>query len=196
MAAAHQTPRCAESDSERAVTTDQQGPLDPQTAQAVYLQYQAEIQRFLVGVLRDHDLAAEATQATFTKLVEVGNTVDPETRRGWLFRVAFNQGMLIRRRQTAQRKSYNRLGWLAPRSADSPELNLHRQELAQCVQQAIAELPPEQREVIELRIYEEHTFAIIAEQLSLPLGTILSRMRLGLKKLSSKLQDQVGELES
>ena len=196
MAAAHQSPRGVESDSERAVTTDQQGPLDPQTAQAVYMQYQAEIERFLVGVLRDHDLAAEATQATFTKLVEVGRDVDPETRRGWLFRVAFNQGMLIRRRQTAQRKSYSRLSWLAPRIADSPERDLHRQELTECVRQAISELPPEQRKVIELKIYEEHTFAVIAEQLALPLGTVLSRMRLGLKKLSSKLQDQIGESES
>ena len=177
------------------MTTNNQGPLDPQSAQSIYLQYHAEIQRFLVGILRDQELATEATQATFTKLVEVGNTVRAETRRGWLFRVAFNQGMLLRRRQAAQRKSYQRLSWLAPQVADSPEDQLERRELAIHVRQAIAELPPEQREVIERRIYKEQTFAVIAEELALPLGTVLSRMRLGLKKLSSKLQDQVEDKE-
>jgi RNA polymerase sigma-70 factor (ECF subfamily) len=177
------------------VTKDHQGPLDPQSAQAVYLQFHDDVQRFLVGILRDPDLAAEATQATFTKLVEVGNTVNPETRRGWLFRVAFNQAMLLRRRQTVQRKSYQRLSWLAPQFADSPELHTERRELAHRVRQAIAALPQEQRDVVKRRIYEEQTFAIIAAELSVPLGTVLSRMRLGLKKLSSKLQDQVEESE-
>ena len=103
--------------------------------------------------------------------------------------------MLLRRRQTVQRKSYQRLSWLAPQFADGPELHTERRELAHRVRQAIAALPQEQRDVVQRRIYEEQTFAIIAAELSVPLGTVLSRMRLGLKKLSSKLQDQVEESE-
>lgn len=39
-----------------------------------------------------------------------------------------------------------------------------------------------------MRIYEEKSFAEIAEELSVPLGTVLTRMRLALKKLSRLMQ--------
>jgi len=39
-----------------------------------------------------------------------------------------------------------------------------------------------------MRIYEEKTFAVIAEELSLPLGTVLTRMRLAMQKLHKHLE--------
>ena len=39
-----------------------------------------------------------------------------------------------------------------------------------------------------MRIYEEKTFAVIAEELSIPLGTVLTRMRLALKRLSRQIR--------
>ena len=55
------------------------------------------------------------------------------------------------------------------------------------VQLALETLPAEQQQIVKLRIYDELTFAAIAEQLGLPLGTVLTRMRLALKKLNQRL---------
>ncbi|NQU19940.1 MAG: hypothetical protein HQ567_01555 [Candidatus Nealsonbacteria bacterium] len=41
----------------------------------------------------------------------------------------------------------------------------------------LTELPAKQREVVRMRIYEEKTFVRIAEELGIPLGTALARMR-------------------
>ncbi|MCA9247413.1 MAG: hypothetical protein KDA42_09870, partial [Planctomycetales bacterium] len=54
------------------------------------------------------------------------------------------------------------------------------------------ELPSEQREVVRMRIYEEKKFAEIAAELELPLGTVLTRMRLALKKLEAALGQEYG----
>ena len=43
---------------------------------------------------------------------------------------------------------------------------------------------------MRMRIYEEKTFAVIAKELGIPLGTALGRMRTALMKLKTKLEDQ------
>jgi RNA polymerase sigma-70 factor (ECF subfamily) len=55
------------------------------------------------------------------------------------------------------------------------------------VQEALADLPAEQRQVVRMRIYEEKTFATIAQELQIPLGTALGRMRTALIKLKKSL---------
>ena len=55
---------------------------------------------------------------------------------------------------------------------------------------ALATLPPEQRQIVQKRIYEEQTFASIAQELELPLGTVLTRMRRALRKLAKSFDAQ------
>jgi RNA polymerase sigma-70 factor, ECF subfamily len=55
------------------------------------------------------------------------------------------------------------------------------------VRQAIANLPPDQRQPIVLAYFAGLTHQEIAEQTGTPLGTVKSRMRLGLQKLRSAL---------
>jgi RNA polymerase sigma-70 factor (ECF subfamily) len=57
----------------------------------------------------------------------------------------------------------------------------------QAVRQALASLPPDQRQVVELAYYGGYTQREIAEIVSVPLGTIKGRTRLALEKLSSYL---------
>jgi RNA polymerase sigma-70 factor (ECF subfamily) len=52
----------------------------------------------------------------------------------------------------------------------------------------LASLRPEERQVVRMRIYEEKTFAAIANELKIPLGTALGRMRTALLKLRAKLK--------
>jgi len=54
----------------------------------------------------------------------------------------------------------------------------------------LAELPREQREVIVLKIWHEHTFEMIGELLELSPNTVAGRYRYGLQKLKARLKDQ------
>jgi DNA-directed RNA polymerase specialized sigma24 family protein len=134
---------------------------------ALYAEHGEELRRFLQGVLRDGALAADCLQATFIKLVERGHETREETRKAWLFRVAFHEAMAFRRRAAVGDRVYRQVAWLS------------------------AENPPtaEERQIVRMRIYEEKTFAVIAAELKIPLGTALGRMRMALMKLRTKLDD-------
>jgi RNA polymerase sigma-70 factor (ECF subfamily) len=77
-------------------------------------------------------------------------------------------------------------------SADEPLLRL---EAVQAVRDALEQLPPEQRRVVQMRIYEEKTFARIAKELKIPIGTALGRMRAALIKLRARLDERATEGE-
>jgi RNA polymerase sigma-70 factor (ECF subfamily) len=137
---------------------------------------------------------------------ERGHQTRAESRKAWLFRVAYNEAMAIRRReavgdkvarqlaqqaaeQLAQQVSQQRSlpAWHANGAAGPAGDPLVRQEAMQAVQAALDELPPEQRQVVRMRIHEEKTFAVIAKELKIPLGTALARMRSALMKLRARL---------
>jgi RNA polymerase sigma-70 factor, ECF subfamily len=180
----------------RFVTAADHGPVDPAridaaVVAALYEQYAGELSLFLRGVLRNADLAAEALQNTFTKAVESGHTARAESLKGWLFQVAFREALLIRRRSRVHERSLRQIVrdiQVSPKSSELPEERAFRSETLDEVRRALRELPPDQRQVIQMRIYEEKTFAVIAEELSLPLGTVLTRMRLALKRLSRQIR--------
>lgn len=166
------------------LTGPDEGRLDPAVVAGLYEEYGSELRAFLTGVLRDSGLAGDALQSTFVKAVERGHSAQADSLKGWLFRVAYHEAMAIRRRQKLQKKSQQRLAWNFEQSNPSPEETVVRREQIECVRAAMDELPPEQRQVVHMRIYDEKTFAVIAEELELPLGTVLTRMRLALRKLA------------
>jgi RNA polymerase sigma-70 factor (ECF subfamily) len=161
--------------------------IDIAAVEALYQQHAAGIHAFLRGVLKDADLAAEVLQSTFARAIERAHTARPENIRGWLYRVALNEALAVRRRQKTHDRSLRCLGGGAVREQETPEDSACRQETAATVRRALERLPAEQRQVVRMRIYDEMTFAAIAEDLKLPLGTILTRMRLALKKLALHL---------
>lgn len=170
------------------MTGSADGRLDPSDVAALYVKHADELRSFLTGVLRDSELAGEALQATFTRAVEQGHTAKQETIKGWLFRVSYNEAMAIRRRQQLQKRSYQKLVWnqkaAGQSSGETAEEKVVRWEEVERVRAALEILPAEQRQVVQMRIYEEKTFAVIAEEMGVPLGTVLTRMRLALKKLA------------
>ena len=166
------------------------GKIDPATVADLYARYGAELQRFLVGLLRDGQLAADAVQATFVKLAEHGHNSREDTRKGWLFRVAYHEAMLLRRRQAVDDAALRRTAWDRESVGASAEAELVKSETIERVRGAISELSAEQQQVVRMRIYEEKTFAVIAAELGIPLGTALGRMRAALSKLRTKLDEQ------
>ncbi len=60
---------------------------------------------------------------------------------------------------------------------------VEQREFSRMIQEAMSELPPEQREVITLKIWGQMTFAEIGETLGIPANTAASRFRYGLSEL-------------
>lgn len=165
--------------------TESSEPLD--SVALLYAEHSRELRIFLLGVLRDPDLAAEALQATFVKVLEFSQTANPETFKGWLFKVALNEALGIKRLQKRDRQLTEKPVWRPSETHNQPDETVLHQETIEQVRGQLQKLAPELREVVHLRIFEDLTFAAIADKLNLPLGTVLTRMRTALKKLSERL---------
>jgi len=163
------------------------GPLEPSIVAALYVEHGEELRRFLQGILRDAQLANDVLQATFVKMAQRGHETREETRKAWLFRVAYHEAMAVRRREGLGDKVLRRVAWQTEGMAGAAEEPLLRMEAVEAVREALEALPPEQRQVVRMRIYEEKTFAVIAKEVKIPLGTALARMRAAMIKLKAKL---------
>ena len=61
------------------------------------------------------------------------------------------------------------------------------------IEKTMAELPPEQRDLVRVAFYEDLSHSQVAERTGLPLGTVKSRLRLAFAKLKLKLRDDETE---
>lgn len=173
------------------MATDELQRISPEIVSALHAEHAGELCAFLAGVLRDVDLAQEALQSTFSRLLEQGHTAREESIKGWLFRVAYHEAMLLRRRQGTRERSLARLARDWSRESASPEQAATQRDAAQEARAALNRLPAAQRIIVEMRIDEDKKFAVIAAELKLPLGTVLTRMRTAL----AALRREVGRMK-
>jgi RNA polymerase sigma-70 factor (ECF subfamily) len=78
-------------------------------------------------------------------------------------------------------------GWSPDQRAQSPEALLMRKDCDRLVQQALAALPLEFREVLVMRELEELSYKEIAAIVDIPIGTVMSRLARGRKLLVNSL---------
>lgn len=156
---------------------------------ALFAEHAPALRNFLGARCRDSDVAAELLQETAARLVAAGPRLDPNgNARGYLFRIAANVWRDHLRREIVRRRGTEALSREElPRTPGADEEVL-ASELRAAVRRAIAELPPAQREVIELRHREGLIFREIAARLGRPLGTVLAQMRAALAKVGAALE--------
>lgn len=83
-----------------------------------------------------------------------------------------------------------------PQMTKTSREELYRSDARQILEEAVVELSPEQRQVIELAYFEGLTQKQISDRLESPLGTVKARIRRGLQRLRGTMKDQLrGELE-
>jgi RNA polymerase sigma-70 factor (ECF subfamily) len=140
-------------------------------------------------VLRDEGLAEDAVQDAFLTLWRSAPRYVPErgSASAWILTLVHRRAVDLVRRETRRRT--DRLDPARESDAGAPAvdeeawLRLQRER----VQAALRQLPDQQREALELAYYGGYTQSELAERLGQPLGTIKSRMFLGLGRLRTLL---------
>ena len=126
-------------------------------------------------------------QDTFTALLALRDV--PAEPEHYCMRAFRNRALNFKRslwRRVA--REFESLRWFETSGTESAS----ERAVMKCLQR----LPGEQREVIVLKIWSEHTFEQIAELLELSPNTVAGRYRYGLDKLRNCLKkEQYGELE-
>jgi RNA polymerase sigma-70 factor (ECF subfamily) len=149
--------------------------------------WQTDLKLFLLGVLKDRHAVEDAYQRTVLRALAAAETARKETLRGWMFRIALNEARQLsrdqRRRQSLVREAGPAVGEPTGSFGRTAGEGLIRRELIDQIRIALQRLPPNYQDIVRRRIYQEQTFAEIAEELNLPLGTVLTWMRRALIRL-------------
>lgn len=148
--------------------------------------------RWLTG---DPDEAGDLVQETFVKALKgLGSFQEGTNFRAWMFRILRNT-FLTSRTGLAQRNTQqeDETGFDdTPASAESPERTLVRQADIDLVRKAIAQLPLPFREVLLLADIEELKYQEVAETLSVPIGTVMSRLARARKQVREYILQTAG----
>jgi RNA polymerase sigma factor (sigma-70 family) len=120
---------------------------------------------------------------------------DKGSVRGWLLAIVRHRAIDAMRRQRAGIALGDESEEALPAALTLPDIwpEVSGRLDAQQVRIALMVLPPAQREVIELAYFDGLTQREIADKTHAPLGTVKSRMRLGLVALREQLVDHVDE---
>jgi RNA polymerase sigma-70 factor (ECF subfamily) len=139
--------------------------------------------------LGDRDLAEDAVQEAFVALWRHAGEFDA-TRcapRTWLLSIVRNRCIDELRKRSSLERRTSLLTAQPPAIGDDPWPETWKRTCKAAITRALAELPSEQREVVELGFYRGLSHAQIADAIGAPLGTVKKRMRSGLKRLRDLL---------
>jgi RNA polymerase sigma-70 factor (ECF subfamily) len=137
-------------------------------------------------MMGDRQASEDLAQDAFLKVWRGASSYRAErgSVRTWILSIVHNRGIDQLRSQASRRRMQDRVEASAPRSQPSEAFaETWRNSQRDQVREALNTLPPEQLKILELAYFSGYTHVEISELLSLPLGTVKGRMRLGLKKI-------------
>jgi RNA polymerase sigma-70 factor (ECF subfamily) len=162
---------------------------DEEALVALHARYVNLVYSVAYRVLNDAMAAEEITQDTFMRLWNKSYTYDPDKGRfiTWLLTVTRRLAIdLLRQRKRRTPQAGMVFMDEAPQLWEEVlTTDTGSSELRRTLKSVLGQLPAEQKELIELTYFYGMTHSDIAETTGLPLGTVKTRIRLGMQKLRS-----------
>jgi RNA polymerase sigma-70 factor, ECF subfamily len=150
----------------------------------------------LIRMLRQREEAEELMQEVFLQVWNNSTSYRPESSapRSWLLMIARSRAIDHIRSRKARRRREDEVGYSAHLNGHPITLpegldRLERSERKRLVARALDELGEDQRTAIELAFFGGLSHRQVAEKLDAPLGTVKSRILLGMKKLRQSLAE-------
>ena len=166
--------------------------------------YKNSLYAFLKRFLNRQDLVEDVFQETFLQLFTSRESFDPaRPLRPWLFTIAANKAKDALRKQ--QRTAAIPIGTVADSQEMSfddvlntltsvnviPYDNLEKSETASYVRKIIADMPENLREILILAYFDKFSYKQIAQILSIPIGTVKSRLHTAVGRFAKEWEAAV-----
>jgi RNA polymerase sigma-70 factor (ECF subfamily) len=167
--------------------------------------YKNGLYTFLRRFISQHDLLEDVFQETFLQLYNSQDSFDTSRPlRPWLFTIAANKAKDALRKH--QRTSAVAIGTIA----DSDELSfgdvlnalssnettaydeVAKDETAERVRKVISEMPVNLREILILAYFNKFSYKQMAEILSIPIGTVKSRLHTAVARFAKDYKSEIG----
>jgi RNA polymerase sigma-70 factor (ECF subfamily) len=180
-----------------------QAPHAPHSAfAAACIPHSAELYGVAMRICRDPDTAKDLVQETLLRAMVAWDSFEPGSNvRAWLFRILTNSFINgYRKRRRHQRFATERPGdamtALYGRDQDRTDdvaTELYGNQLADEVSGALGKLGPDYRDVVERADLKGQKYKDIADDLHVPIGTVMSRLFRARRQLETELTDYAAD---
>jgi len=148
------------------------------------------VHRAAFGFLGEREIAREAAQEALMKAYMMKESYDSNRPfYPWMYRIVKNTCLDIRKRK---RRDPTVLGEvdILPGDSSSPFSLLVQKQQEKRLWSAMKNLAEDQKELINLRHFQDLSYAEMAEILSIPIGTVMSRLYRARKALTTNLMEE------
>ena len=171
---------------------------DPKALDALYDRFSKTLHSVIVSIVKSKEDAEEILCEIFFQVWEKAPTYDlgKGSVYTWLLTMARHRAIDKIRSKGYKNQKQNAdevedMDDFAASNANNALDTLVLSERATLVKSALAKISADQRHVLEVAYFEGHTQSQIAERLNLPLGTVKTRMRDGMKSLQELLKEVI-----
>ena len=167
---------------------------------ALYDRWVRSLYSLVLHLLRDPDEAEDVVEETFWQAWRKADSYEPSKGAvsTWLLTIGRRKALdrLRARKRSREDPLEDERGFSElPSTSPDPGSEAEASDLREHIRTALRELPPEQREALELGYFSGLSQAEIAEKTGQPLGTVKTRMRLAMQKLRDPLSIHRGTAE-
>lgn len=168
----------------------------PEAFNEIVVRYQDKVYTIALRHVGNANDAAEVAQQVFINAYRNLSSFKEEANLAtWLYRIAFNQSVTLFRERGRQRAvsihatsgTDDDAGRDLPSQNGDPSHHVMNADLSDKINQALALLDDESRRIVILREFQDHAYEEIAEILSIPVGTVRSKLHRARLFLKEKL---------
>ena len=154
--------------------------------------YFEDVRRYVLYRSGDEEIATDIAQDTFLRIWEKQIKVDQKTAKGLLFKIAGDMYITHYRKEKV---AFNFFNTFQPSNkSETPEDEIHFQELKNAYDTALKSMPEKQRTVFLMNRIDELKYKEIADHLGLSVKAIEKRMSQALEHLKTHLKDKISGL--
>lgn len=167
----------------------------PSELERLYDAHAQALFSFVLNLMRSEADTRDVLQEVFVKLASRPQLLDGvRDERGFVLSIAHNLAIDLMRRRLSRERVHEQLR----AESDSifvPPDSMAEREFREAVADFLGQLPAEQRAVLHLKLWEDLTFAAIADALGISPNTAASRYRYALDKLRVRLRPHYDEMK-
>ena len=169
---------------------------DEKSLEVLIYKHKSKIYNFIFSKVLNRDIAEDIFQETFIKVIKtLKNGVYNEEGKflSWVMRISHNLVIDYFRKSNRMPKfeasdDYDVFQFITD-NAPNAENNLIKDQVVNDLQNLITELPEDQKEVLNMRLYRDMRFKEIAEITGVSINTALGRMRYAIINLRKMIED-------
>ena len=157
--------------------------------QVLFARHRTAVYRWLLRLVNDETLAEDLLSEVFLDVWRQGGRFESRSSVStWLMAIARHKALSARRRRTEDTLDETVQATVAD-PTDDPEVALQKKSRDQLLRQALTDLSPEHREVIDLVYYHEKSVEEVARILAVLAATVETRMFYARKRLAKLVED-------